>query len=326
MTGVRLQSNVTGEEYNIKYGCGKLVALSFNQMSEVGLRKEWIMLWHNQTMQSFEIGSPTSGILILIFFILGTVIGSFLNVLVLRYNTGRSLTGRSGCFSCGKKLRWYELLPVVSYLIQGGKCRGCGSKISTQYPLVELGTGVLFALTLQEFWPLFTIDGASLYIPVLTVVFHLVVWSILMAITVYDIRHKIIPDGLVYAFIGLAFLYAALMEVDARWVGAATLMAAFFAALWFFSSGRWMGFGDAKLALGIGLFLGPSRGLAALILAFWIGALFGISLLLFRGRYATMKVEVPFAPFLILGTVLTFFAHLDMQGVLSLFSFTDVLY
>ncbi len=264
--------------------------------------------------------------LFLLSFLLGTVIGSFLNVLVLRYNTGRSLAGRSGCFSCGKKLDWYELLPVVSYLIQGGKCRGCGSKISTQYPLVELGTGVLFALTFQELWPLFTVDGAPLYIPILTVVFYLVVWSILMAITAYDIRHKIIPDGLVYSFITLSFLYAVLTGATAWWVGTAVLMAVFFAALWFFSGGRWMGFGDAKLTLGLGLLLGPSKGLAALVLAFWAGAVFGISLLLIRGRYATMKTEVPFAPFLILGALLAFFLHIDMLEILSLFSFTDALY
>lgn len=263
--------------------------------------------------------------LLLPFFLLGTVIGSFLNVLVLRYNTGRTLAGRSGCFSCGKKLVWYELIPVLSYLVQGGKCRKCGSKISTQYPLVELGTGILFALTACELWPLFEVNSTSI-VPVLSLVFYLVTWSILMAIIAYDIRHKIIPDGLVYTFIGLAFVYAVFTGATAWWVGAAVLMAAFFAALWFFSGGKWMGFGDAKLALGIGLLLGPSGGLAALILAFWIGALFGISLLLIRGRYATMKTEVPFAPFLILGTVLAFFAHIDMQGILSLFSFIDVFY
>jgi len=255
---------------------------------------------------------------LVIFFIFGTVVGSFLNVLVLRYNTGRSLAGRSGCFSCGKKLAWYELIPVLSYLLQGGRCRGCGSRISTQYPLVELGIGALFALIAWQSWPLWS----ALY--------HLAVWSILMAITAYDIRHKIIPDGMVYILIGLSALSVLLTEVRLQsigWrVGAALSMALFFAALWHFSAGKWMGLGDAKLALGLGLLLGPSQGFAALLLAFWIGAAFGVALLLFRGRYATIKTEVPFAPFLILGAALAAFGHIDMAAVLSFFSFSNALY
>ncbi len=268
-------------------------------------------------------GSLTS--VTLAIFLLGVVIGSFLNVVVLRYNTGRSLAGRSGCFSCGKPLHWYELVPVLSYIFQWGKCRSCGSKISTQYPLVELGTGILFVLTVREVWPLFAGTDA-LMVPILTLVFYLVVWSILVAITAYDIRHKIIPDGMVYAFIGLTFVRSLTSVIFVWWVGAAVGMALFFAALWYFSAGKWMGLGDAKLALGLGLLLGPSAGLAALVLAFWIGAVFGISILLLRRRYVTMKTEVPFAPFLILGAALAYFGHIDMMVVLSLFSFTDVLY
>ena len=81
----------------------------------------------------------------ILFFIFGTIVGSFLNVLILRYNTGISAArGRSFCFSCGKNLNWLELVPVLSFLFQKGKCRGCKSKISWQYPLVECLTGLLF--------------------------------------------------------------------------------------------------------------------------------------------------------------------------------------
>ena len=80
------------------------------------------------------------------FFLLGTVIGSFLNVIILRHEAGTKPTGRSACPHCKKQLTWRELLPIVSYLAQKGKCRGCGARISPQYPLVEIVTGILFSL------------------------------------------------------------------------------------------------------------------------------------------------------------------------------------
>ncbi|MFA4853534.1 MAG: prepilin peptidase, partial [Bacteroidales bacterium] len=85
-------------------------------------------------------------ILIFVFiFLLGTIVGSFLNVVIFRFNTGRTITtGRSICMNCNRDLRWYELIPVLSFLIQSGKCRRCASKISHQYPLVEIVTGLVF--------------------------------------------------------------------------------------------------------------------------------------------------------------------------------------
>src|SRR3989344_1792899 len=93
-------------------------------------------------------------------FILGTIIGSFLNVVILRYNTGSSIQGRSGCMSCGKPLVWYELFPVLSFLFLLGRCGGCKSRISAQYPLVELLTGIIFLLTFLQFSPSFAFLGS----------------------------------------------------------------------------------------------------------------------------------------------------------------------
>ena len=92
-------------------------------------------------------------ILVVFYFIFGTIVGSYLNVVVLRYYLKSSLKGRSFCFSCGKKLNWYELVPVLSYIALKGHCKGCKSKISPQYLVVELLTGVLFAgLILKGYW------------------------------------------------------------------------------------------------------------------------------------------------------------------------------
>src|SRR6185503_15262997 len=86
-------------------------------------------------------------------FVLGTIVGSFLNVVALRYNTGMTLKGRSKCFSCGKNLEWHELIPVISFLFQKGQCKTCKSSISWQYPIIELSGGLLFILIFYFFPP-----------------------------------------------------------------------------------------------------------------------------------------------------------------------------
>ena len=248
------------------------------------------------------------------FFCLGLIVGSFLNVVILRYNTGRSLAGRSGCFSCRHKLAWYELLPVVSFVIQKGRCRHCGSKMSRQYPLVELLTGVLFALTIWKFYPDF-----------ISIIFYCLILSLLVVIVVYDLRHKIIPDTPIYLLIMLSVLAPLIgspefSAADAgilllRGLIAGFVMFTAFFCLWYFSRGRWMGFGDAKLAFVMGVLLGFVGSLNAIILAFWLGAVVGLLLIaitkmrqfhLLRQRFS-IKSEVPFAPFLAAGLLLNLF-------------------
>src|SRR3990172_11980304 len=169
-------------------------------------------------------------------FILGTIVGSFLNVVILRYNTGVSFfSGRSFCPSCGKKLSWYELVPVVSFFVLRRKCAGCGSKISWQYPLVELATGLLFLSTLYALRSTLFFDIYYL----LSTIYYLLVWSILIVISVYDLRHKIIPDLLVFLFAGLSLAYLVLSTWKTGFQMwdflAGPLFALPFAALWFFS-------------------------------------------------------------------------------------------
>lgn len=266
-------------------------------------------------------------------FLFGLIIGSFLNVVILRYNSGTSIGGRSFCFTCGKTLHWYELVPLFSFLVQGGKCRGCKSKISWQYPLVEFTTGALFAATFLHL--LGVPFGKQLF------VFDCVIESLLIVMAVYDIRHKIIPDGLSYAFALLSlakvsFLYFlppphTLAPQPYEFLAGPILFLPFF-CLWYFSRGTWMGLGDGKLALGIGWFLGLVQGISAIVLGFWIGAgasllllalqklskyvpAFPKSALLLRLKNLTMKSEIPFGPFLILGTLLILFFRFDVLGL-----------
>lgn len=267
-------------------------------------------------------------------FVFGTLIGSFLNVVIYRLHTGRSVNGRSHCMSCGETLRWYELFPIVSYLVLRARCRSCSAYIPLRYLTVELLTGFVFLVLAVLF------SGA----PALFFLYA-VLAAILVVITVYDIRHTIIPDELTLAVAGVACIrlgYDFWQGRDITLLGydvlGGVLAGGFFFALWYFSKGRWVGLGDAKLALPLGIIAGMGSVLSMVVLSFWIGAalslaLLGIGKLLERGKTVlhfipgelTMKSEVPFAPFLILGFILAHLFHADIFVITSyLIPFTAV--
>jgi leader peptidase (prepilin peptidase) / N-methyltransferase len=254
-------------------------------------------------------------LLALVFFVFGSIVGSFLNVVVIRYNTGRSFGGRSACLSCQRELRPRELIPILSFLTLRGQCLTCKTKISVQYPLVELVTGLVFAGLFFKFQTLFF---TSVFLFSVLFAFDAVLFCLLIVIAVYDLRHKIIPDPFVFVFSALAFLglfFFSGASFEPRFPGfleliSGPLIAAPFAAIWLFSRGAWMGLGDAKLTLGLGYFLGLSAALSGLFIAFLSGAVVGIILLLFR-RYG-LKSEVPFAPFLVLGALAAFLLDLHL--------------
>ena len=210
-------------------------------------------------------------------FVFGAIVGSFLNVIILRLNTGKSIvSGRSKCFTCAKKLKWHELLPIASFVFLRGKCSACKAKISWQYPAVETITGIFFVLLFQQSQKFFDFG------------FLILIFSILIIIAIYDYHHQIIPNLFVWIFNGLAFLWLfnsfRISDFGFRILNWNNLLAGFilfvfFALLWGVSRGRWMGFGDAKLALGIGWLLGMAKGAAAITLAFWIGAIIGVLLI-----------------------------------------------
>ncbi len=258
----------------------------------------------------------------------GLIIGSFLNVIILRHGV-RSIGGRSGCMSCGMQLPWYDMLPVLSWFLLRGRCRSCGARISAQYPLVEAATGILFGAIGLWF------GSASMgmhWWGLALVIVYLVIAALLICIAAYDMLHTIIPDEWVYTFAVLAFISQFLTPFgggfDWRLIFAGPAAAAPLFALWLFSGGRWMGFGDVKLALGIGWLLGPVLGILAVFYAFVIGAIVSVCVLLpspyiVRALYTlgitsrdmppggfTMKSEIPFGPFLILSCIIIWFATL----------------
>jgi prepilin signal peptidase PulO-like enzyme (type II secretory pathway) len=256
--------------------------------------------------------------------VFGLIIGSFLNVYIYRFHTGKSLSGHSHCLSCGVQLRSYELVPLFSYVVLKGKCRTCGCYIPVRYFIVELLTALLFLLSY------------CIATDVFELLFLLVAMSILVVITVYDIRHYIIPDSLTAALTLITLLwYGVLLFQGMEWMTAAeSILAAlagtgFFFLLWFVSKGAWLGFGDVKLAFPLGLIASSTLVFSMIVYSFWVGAaisllLIGISKLA-RGqvrlgmwpRRLTIKSVVPFAPFMIAGCLIVLFTRFN---VLSLFS------
>ncbi len=252
----------------------------------------------------------------LIFFVFGLIVGSFLNVVIYRYNTQKSLGGRSACMSCRSSLCWYELIPLISFIALGGRCKNCQTKISLQYPLVELMTGIIFAFLFLKFHNIFFIDVLIFSV---NYVYYAFVFSLLVVISIYDLKHKIIPDRLavilgVISFSGLflfnAFGFYPHMPSFLEFASGA-LVALPFAVLWLVSGGRWMGLGDAKLAIGLGWLLGLSQALSGVIVSFWAGAILGILLIIFSKKHG-MRSEIPFAPFLVLGALTAFLFNLNL--------------
>ncbi len=254
--------------------------------------------------------------LTIIFFSFGLIVGSFLNVVICRYNTSKSLGGRSACMSCRNTLCWYELIPLISFLAQGGRCRSCKTKISMQYPLVELATGLTFALLFLKFQNIFYADVSIFAI---TFMYYVFMFSLLLVIATYDLRHKIIPDELSLFFGLFAFLGLFLFNGSGFYPHLPSLLeflsgifiALPFALLWLVSASTWMGFGDAKLAVGLGWLLGLSRALSGLVIAFWSGAILGLILIILTKKYS-MKSEIPFAPFLVFGALVAFLFELHL--------------
>ena len=276
--------------------------------------------------------------------VFGLIVGSFLNVVILRHGV-RGIGGRSGCMTCGRRLLWYDMVPVISWLVLRGRCRQCRADISIQYPLVEAATGLLFGSI--GFWATSSPAGLTGAGIMLIAVYSLMA-ALLVCIAAYDLLHTVIPDEWAYFFAALAFISQFLVPSSSGFnvwsLVAGPIAAAPLFALWLFSRGTWMGLGDAKLALGFGWVLGPLLGILAVFGAFIVGAIVSLCILLplpaivqwlytlgitSRGTLSggfTMKSEIPFGPFLIFSFIFVWFATMygfDLLRMLGL-SFADV--
>lgn len=231
-----------------------------------------------------------------ILFLLGVCLGSFLNALEWRLRHGVSLLDpRSRCPRCGHVLRWYHLVPLVSYIWLDGRCAFCKSKISWQYPLVELLMGIIFALLSQ--W---------------TTVYSQFLWYagaafFLTFIFIYDLKYREIPDQITIPAILYAFVLAVLfyMITPVNMLFGVVVGGGIFLLQYVVSKGRWIGGGDIRLGLYMGVLLGWPNILLALLLAYVGGA--ALSLVLLVQKKKTMKSEIAFGTFLTGATIFTMF-------------------
>ncbi|MFZ1720414.1 MAG: prepilin peptidase [Candidatus Moraniibacteriota bacterium] len=242
---------------------------------------------------------------------LGCIMGSFLNVVALSLEREEDFVSRrSACPRCGNLIAWFDNIPLFSFLILRGKCRHCREKISWQYPAVEAVTGILFLLMGIYFF------DSHLLSAWIETVWLLGLVSLFTVIALYDARTMEIPVVLLWIagvwtliFLLLSdFLLAgggvSIPSFDRTVSGLSAAFGAwaFFASLSFVSRETWMGWGDAWLALVIGLAIGIPDILFALTLAFGIGALYSVGLILWYGK--GLKTRVPFGPFLALGAIM----------------------
>ncbi len=246
--------------------------------------------------------------LYLFVFILGLCFGSFLNVIIYRIPLKKSIVKPpSSCPACGNKLGIIELLPVVGYFIIKRRCRNCQTKISIQYPLVEISTGISFLLV----YSYFSLTTETLFF------FSLL--YLLLGISLVDFKYRIIPNQLVITGIIIAFIFhlpsfaSFWLAVPDSFLLSITLLDSLygfilgsivFILIILISKGG-MGGGDLKLMAMIGLFVGLRGTATAMLLGFVAGAVVGVYFMI-RGKL-TRKDALPFAPFLALGTVIEVF-------------------
>lgn len=234
--------------------------------------------------------------------VLGLALGSFATVLAARWPHGRSLVRpRSHCPSCARTLTPAELVPVVSWVLQGGRCRGCRARVSWRYPAIELASGGLAAAAIISFGPNWT-GLAAAFLGV-----------VLVPVVVIDLEHRLIPRRVVVPAAGLG-MAAAILAEPGRWWVPVTAAAGAFAFLWllWFVYPAGMGDGDADLALLLGSVLGASV-VPALFVAFALGAALGVALLVRFGARAR-KIAVPFGPFLATGALVALWFGPSMIG------------
>ena len=231
------------------------------------------------------------------FFLIGTCIGSFLNVVVDRIPQGKSiLKGRSHCDYCQHVLSLWDLFPVLSFMLLWGKCRYCHRSLSFQYPLIELATGVLFVLSYVAIGQ--AISGVGLILLLL----KLALVANFFALSVMDIKYGILSDKLVlFAAVITTLLYIQepFVLLMHGLVGLACL--AVLMGLFLFTKGKGIGLGDVKLSFVMGYLLGFPMILIAFYLAFLTGGLVAIILVLAKKR-KLVGGTIAFGPFLLLGT------------------------
>lgn len=233
--------------------------------------------------------------IILLIFLLGLSVGSFINALVYRLHAKKSWTSaRSICPKCKHQLAWSDLIPIASFIFLRGQCRYCHKKISRQYPLVELAAGLLFVVT---YYQNIGFNAPVTNYQLLITILGLYITAVLLIIFLYDLKHYLILDQVILPAILIVF-FANLM-LGGSWqkmLLAALVVCGFFLVQFLLSRGRWIGGGDLRLGFFMGIVLSWPQILVAVFLAYILGSIIGLALVALKLK--KWQSKIPFAAFL----------------------------
>ena len=224
--------------------------------------------------------------------IIGLIVGSFLNVVIYRLPLKKSIIFPSShCPNCENKLKYYDLVPVFSFIFSKGKCRYCGEKISLQYPIVELLTALLFLLAFLNY------GLASEFI------IFIILISSLIVVSFIDIKYQIIPNEITFSFIPFGLIFSLVFN-HISFVNSllGLVIPAGLLLLIAFIYKKGMGIGDVKLIGMIGVFIGWRYALISIFIGALFGSIYGIYMMIF-GKM-DRKTRIPFGPFISLGAII----------------------
>jgi len=270
-------------------------------------------------------------------FLFGASIGSFACVVVARHQISSPWSGRSKCMACNKSLASYELIPIFSFLFLKGRCGKCKVKIDREYFWTEIVAGILAILTyyffLKDYFELLfsEISWGLMITGILFAIFYTFLLALFLIIILYDLKHKIVPllFSICIIIIGVAFaVFRAVFEINNLYnfhtiiywldIFSGFLVALPFFLFFIFSKGKAVGGGDILLYFGIGSLAGFTYGVSIFLISIWLGAIVALILILSDKNY-TRKSQIPFAPFILIATILVLFWKIDVVGLAYLF-------
>lgn len=228
--------------------------------------------------------------MILLIFVFGLVVGSFINCVLYRlYKNQSFIGGRSYCPNCKRQLGFWDLIPVFSFLFLRGKCRYCRQKISWQYPFIELITALIFCLV---YWA----TGLNFLLLARNLFFS----AVLIIIFVFDLKYQLISDRIIIPAVIIAFLFNLFLKIS--WLNlvlGVIIGSSLFLIQYLISKGKWIGFGDIYLGFSMGAMLGWQKVILAIVLGYFIGSITAIVLLV--SKKETLKSKIALGPFLVVG-------------------------
>lgn len=235
---------------------------------------------------------------IILFFILGLIFGSFINCLAYRLKHKKTILGRSFCPKCKHSLNFLDLFPLFSYIFLKARCRYCKKRISFEYFLVELATGLIFGFGYYFYFLSSFYSGDNI---ILAFVFYLIMSIFLIIIFIYDLKYYLVLDKIIWPAIVIAFIFNLILRNNLLYL----LLAAGIGFLFFWlqfkiSKGKWIGGGDVLIGILIGFLVGWPKVLLVIFISYIIGSIIGIILLILKKKQWSSKI--PFGPFLVFST------------------------